>query len=85
MEVSGRLHAPAASSPGKIRRYPLDGRLRGAENRSGYYGEKKMSYPTRNRAPTVCPAAIPTEPSRLSYVQLLHMNTFNNIIADFEF
>jgi hypothetical protein len=35
MEVSGKLHAPVALSPGKNPCYPLDRRLGGPQSRSG--------------------------------------------------
>jgi hypothetical protein len=41
MEVSGRLHPPAALPPVKEPRYPLDRRLGGPQNRSGDGVEEK--------------------------------------------
>jgi hypothetical protein len=41
MDGSGQLHAPAALTPGKSPRYPLDRRLGGPRSRSGRYGEEK--------------------------------------------
>jgi hypothetical protein len=43
MEVSGRLHAPAALPPGKEPLVPLDRRLGGPQSRSGRGGEEKNS------------------------------------------
>jgi hypothetical protein len=45
MEVSGQLHAPAASTPGKSLWYPLERRLGGPQSRSGRGGEEKNSQP----------------------------------------
>jgi hypothetical protein len=42
LEVSGQLHAPAASPPGKSSRYPFYRRLGGPQSRSGRYGEVKI-------------------------------------------
>jgi hypothetical protein len=46
MEVSGKLHAPAALPPEKESRYPLDRRLGGPQSRSGRGGEEKNSQPS---------------------------------------
>jgi hypothetical protein len=43
MEVCGQLHAPAALSPGKEPRYPLDRRLGRPQSQSGHGGEEKDS------------------------------------------
>jgi len=43
MGVGGQRHAPAALPPGKETRYPLYGRLGGAEGRSGRV--RKISPP----------------------------------------
>jgi hypothetical protein len=43
MEVSGQLHAPAASTPGKSPWYPLDRRLGWPQSRSGRGSEEKNS------------------------------------------
>jgi hypothetical protein len=43
MEVSGKLHAPAALSQGKSPWYPLDRRLVGPQSRSEGGGEEKNS------------------------------------------
>jgi hypothetical protein len=45
MEVSGQIHAPAASSPGKSPLYPLDRRLGGPQSRSGRGGVEKNFQP----------------------------------------
>jgi hypothetical protein len=45
LEVSGQLRAPAALSPGKSKRYPLDRKLDGPQSRSGRRGEKKYLAP----------------------------------------
>jgi hypothetical protein len=42
MEMSRKLHAPAALPQWKSSRYPLDRRLGGPQNRSGRGGEKKF-------------------------------------------
>jgi hypothetical protein len=44
MEVSDQLHAPAALPRGKSPWYPLDRRLRVAQNRSGRGGEENNSH-----------------------------------------
>jgi hypothetical protein len=43
MELSGKLHAPAALPPGKDPRYPLDRRPGGPQSRSGRGGKEKNS------------------------------------------
>jgi hypothetical protein len=45
MEVSGQLHATAASSPEKKNRYPLDRIMDGTQIRSGRSGEEKNILP----------------------------------------
>jgi hypothetical protein len=45
MEVSGQLHAPAASPPGKVPLVPLDRRLGGHHSRSGHGVEERNSQP----------------------------------------
>jgi len=60
MEVSGQLHGPAALSPEKERRYPLDRRLGGPQRRSGRGEEEKNSQlPLVTEDPIVQPVAIP--------------------------
>jgi hypothetical protein len=50
MEVTGRLHDPAALSPGKEQRYPVERRLGESLNQSGRGGEKeKIPSPAVNR------------------------------------
>jgi hypothetical protein len=49
MEVSGRLHAPAALSQGKSPWYPLDRRLDGSQSRSGRSEEKNSQPPPTNK------------------------------------
>jgi hypothetical protein len=44
MEVSDQLHAPAALSPTKESRYPLDRRLGGPQSQSGRCGEEKNPF-----------------------------------------
>jgi hypothetical protein len=57
MEVSGQLHAPAASLPGKELQYPLDRRLCGPQSRSER-GEEKNSQPLSGLEPPIIqPAA----------------------------
>jgi hypothetical protein len=58
MEVSGKLHAPAALSPGKEPLVPLDRRLSERQSRSGHGGEEKNSQPLLEiRTPIVQPIA----------------------------
>jgi hypothetical protein len=45
MEVSGKLHAPAALPQGRSPSYPLDRRLSGPQIRSEHGGEEKNSQP----------------------------------------
>jgi len=45
MEVSGQLHVRPLYPQGKSPWYPLDGRLGGAQRRSGHGGEEKNSQP----------------------------------------
>jgi len=46
MEVSGQLHAPVTSPPGKRLWYPLERRLGGTQSQYGCNGEeKKFHYP----------------------------------------
>jgi len=45
MEVSGKLHAPAALPQGKSPWYPVDRRLGGTQSRHGRGGEEKNSQP----------------------------------------
>jgi hypothetical protein len=45
MEVSGQLHVPAASPPGKEPLYPLDRRQGGPQSWSGRGGEEKNFHP----------------------------------------
>jgi hypothetical protein len=59
MEVNGQLHAPAALSPGKMRRHPLGRRLGGPQRRSGRRREEKILDPTP-RPSSPYPVAIPT-------------------------
>jgi hypothetical protein len=40
MEVSGQLHTPAGSPPGKEPRYPLHKRLSEPQSRSGHRGDE---------------------------------------------
>jgi hypothetical protein len=49
--MSGQLHAPAALTPGKEPRYPLDRRLGGPQSRSGRR-EEKILVPAGTRTPT---------------------------------
>jgi hypothetical protein len=69
--VSGQLQAPAALPLGKsLPPYPLDRRLGGPQNRSGWHGEEKILDPTRTQTPiplssSPYPAALPTVLSRL--------------------
>jgi hypothetical protein len=52
MEVSGQLHASAATFQGKNLRYLSDRRLGGPQSRSGCSGKEKNSIaPTGNRNP----------------------------------
>jgi hypothetical protein len=51
--MSGQLHAPAALSPVKELRVPLDRRLGGPQSRSGRRGEKKILAPTGARTQTL--------------------------------
>jgi hypothetical protein len=70
MEVSGRLHAPAALPQGKGCRYPLDERLGGPRSRSGHGGEQKNSQPLSGLEPPIIqPVAqrYTTELSRLLF------------------
>jgi len=46
MEVSGQTDAPAALSPGKYPRFPLERRLDWPQSRSGGGGEQKNLFPT---------------------------------------
>jgi hypothetical protein len=63
---------------GKGLRYPLDRRLGGPQNQSGRRGEEKMFDPSGTRSPTLGrPVAIPSELSRLLYVNILYV--FNYI------
>jgi hypothetical protein len=66
----------SASRPGRFTpggrapRYPMDRRLRGAQSRSGRFGEEKILDPTGTRTPTpqsssTYPVAIPTTLPRL--------------------
>jgi hypothetical protein len=58
MEVSGKLHAPAALPPGKGHRYSLDRKLGGAHIRSERGGAEKNSHPLPGLEPSVIqPAA----------------------------
>jgi hypothetical protein len=58
MEVSGRLHAPAALPQGNSPLYPLDRRLDGSQSRSGRGGEDKNSQPMPGLEPPIIqPAA----------------------------
>jgi hypothetical protein len=41
MELNGKLHVPAALSPGKEPQHALNTRLGGSQNLSGLFGEKK--------------------------------------------
>jgi hypothetical protein len=43
MEVSGQLHAPAASPQGKSPSYQFDRRLGGPQSRSGRGGEEEIN------------------------------------------
>jgi hypothetical protein len=73
LEVSGQLgqlHVPAALSPGKSPRYPLDKKLGGPQSRSGRCREVKILDPTWTRTPTPRSSCmwlvdIPTTLSRL--------------------
>jgi hypothetical protein len=53
MEVSVRLHAPAALPQAKSSWYPLDRRLGGLQNRSGRGGEEKNSQPLPGLEPPI--------------------------------
>jgi hypothetical protein len=57
MQVSGQLHAPAASYRKKSRRYPLDMRLSGTQNWSERYGEEKNLASPGNRTAAFRPVA----------------------------
>jgi hypothetical protein len=57
MEVSRRVHAPAALSPGKESWHPLDRRLGGPQSRSGRVGEEKNSQPLPGLEPPIQPVA----------------------------
>jgi hypothetical protein len=67
MEISGRLHAPAALSPGKLSVDLLNMRLGGFQSRSGRGGEEKNSQPLPGLEPPIQPVAqrFTTELSRL--------------------
>jgi hypothetical protein len=71
MEVSGQLHIPAALSPGKSPRYPLDRRLGRPQRRSGRGDEENNSQPPPEieppnpERPANSLVAIPAEVSRL--------------------
>jgi hypothetical protein len=50
LDGSGQLHAPAALTPSKSPRYPLDRKLGGPQSRSGSGGEKyPIIVPVGNR------------------------------------
>jgi hypothetical protein len=53
MEVSGRLHTPAALPRRKSARYPLRRRLGGTQSRSGRRGENCLLYRNSNSDPSV--------------------------------
>jgi hypothetical protein len=60
MDMSGRLHVPAALPPGKQPPLPLHRRLGGPQSRSGHGGEEKIPNPRREsepRTPIVHPVA----------------------------
>jgi hypothetical protein len=50
MGVSGQLHAPAAFTPGKEPRHPLDRRPGGPQSRPGRGGEEKNSQPPTGKS-----------------------------------
>jgi len=45
VEVSVKLHAPTAIPPEKEFWHPFNSRLDGPQSRSGYFGEKTISWP----------------------------------------
>jgi hypothetical protein len=53
MEVSGRLHAPAALPPWKSQCYPFDKRLNEPQSRFGGCGEEKNSQPLPGLEPPI--------------------------------
>jgi len=59
MEVSGQLHAPAASFREKSPHYSLDRKVGGPQSRSGREGKEKnpICVPAGNRAPVIQPVA----------------------------
>jgi hypothetical protein len=68
MEMSGRIHAPAALPEGKSLWYPLDRRPGGPQSQSGRGGEEINSQPLSGlESPIVQPVAqrYTTELSRL--------------------
>jgi hypothetical protein len=67
MEVSGRLHAPAALPRGNNPRYTLDRRLGGPQSLFGRGGEEQNSQPLPGIEPRSSdrPARSQTESSRL--------------------
>jgi hypothetical protein len=60
MEMSGQFYAPAALTPGKEPRYPLDRRLDGPRSRYGRCGEQKNIAPAEIQTPAIQPVAIST-------------------------
>jgi hypothetical protein len=53
MEVSDKLHAPAALPPGKDPGYPFGRRLCGPQSRSGHGGVEKNSQPLPGIEPQI--------------------------------
>jgi hypothetical protein len=60
MEVSGQLHAPAASPRGKSHQYPLERKVGEPQSGSEWCGEKSWPYRDSNSNPS----AIQPETSR---------------------